>query len=58
MQIDNQEGTKGKAIALQADLSKRYGCLAAGTNDIKNHPWFKGVDWNKVARREETPPIR
>ncbi|EIE26793.1 kinase-like protein, partial [Coccomyxa subellipsoidea C-169] len=43
---------------LQADLSKRYGCLAAGTNDIKNHPWFKGLDWNKVARREETPPIR
>ncbi|CAL8467133.1 g6669 [Coccomyxa elongata] len=43
---------------LQADLSKRYGCLAGGANDIKNHPWFKGVDWIKVAKREETPPIR
>lgn len=45
-------------MSLQADLSKRYGCLAGGANDIKSHPWFKGVDWNRVARREDTPPIR
>ena len=50
--------TLDTASALQADLSKRYGCLAGGANDIKNHPWFKGVDWIKVAKREETPPIR
>lgn len=42
----------------QADLSKRYGCLAGGANDIKTHPFFKGVDWVRVARRDDTPPIR
>lgn len=25
----------------QVDLSKRYGCLAGGVNDIKCHPWFR-----------------
>ena len=43
---------------LQADLSKRYGCLANGAADIKAHPWFKGTDWPRVARREDAAPIR
>ena len=42
----------------QDDLSKRYGCLANGVNDIKSHAFFKGVDWSRVARREDPPPIR
>ena len=43
---------------VQADLSKRYGCLANGAADIKTHAWFKGTDWASVARREDLPPIR
>jgi hypothetical protein len=31
---------------LVADLSKRYGNLKNGANDIKNHRWFAGIDWN------------
>jgi hypothetical protein len=45
-------------LLYQDDLSKRYGCLANGANDIKSHAWFRGVDWARVARREDAPPIR
>ena len=31
---------------LEHDLSKRYGNLKGGVNDIKNHRFFKNVDWN------------
>ncbi|CAG8552700.1 2283_t:CDS:2 [Diversispora eburnea] len=41
---------------LTSDLSKRYGNLKGGSADIKNHGWFKGVDWERLARREVTAP--
>lgn len=34
---------------LVADVTKRYGCLKNGANDIKNHRWFKTMDWYKVS---------
>ena len=33
---------------LVQDLSKRYGNLKGGVNDIKNHRFFKGLDWNAI----------
>ena len=33
---------------LEADLSKRYGNLKGGINDIKNHRFFKTMDWNAL----------
>ncbi|KAI8821329.1 kinase-like domain-containing protein [Fimicolochytrium jonesii] len=33
---------------LSADLTKRYGNLKGGVNDIKKHKWFAGVDWDKL----------
>lgn len=30
---------------LVADLTKRYGNLKGGANDIKMHEWFKMMDW-------------
>ena len=29
-----------------------------GTQTIKNHPFFEGIDWDKVIKKEYTPPIR
>jgi hypothetical protein len=40
---------------LEADLSKRYGNLRGGVNDIKNHRFFKGLDWSKLLQMELKP---
>lgn len=43
---------------LQPDLSKRYGCLAAGAGDIKSHPWFRSVDFAGLRSRQVPAPFR
>lgn len=43
---------------LQIDLSKRYGCLTGGINDVKGHPWFRSISWSAVKGRKINPPIR
>ena len=37
---------------LQTDLSKRYGNLKNGINDIKKHRWFSDVDWIAVLQQQ------
>ena len=41
-----------------ADLSKRYGNLKAGSDDILGHSWFKGLDLKKMEAKEVTPPYK
>ncbi|CAO3694173.1 unnamed protein product [Rhizopus stolonifer] len=41
---------------ITADLSRRYGNLKNGADDIKNHQWFFGVDFNRIAARQIRPP--
>ncbi|KAI8885670.1 kinase-like protein [Backusella circina FSU 941] len=41
---------------LTSDLSRRYGNLKNGANDIKNHPWFNGVDFDRVGARQIRAP--
>lgn len=36
------------AKMIEPDMSKRLGCMAGGSQDIRNHSWFKGVDWKIV----------
>ncbi|KAF9191451.1 hypothetical protein BGZ51_007307 [Haplosporangium sp. Z 767] len=43
---------------LTADLTKRYGNLRGGASDIKNHPWFGGVNWDQVYSRQIEAPYR
>ncbi|KAL3469606.1 kinase-like domain-containing protein [Aspergillus californicus] len=47
---------------ITADLTKRLGNLHAGPGDIKNHPWFAEVTWERLLRKEidapYVPPIR
>jgi len=33
---------------LVADVTQRYGCMKKGVNDIKNHRFFKHLDWYKL----------
>jgi len=42
---------------LTADLTKRYGCLKGGAEDIKKHKWFSGLDWQALFNRQATAPI-
>ena len=41
---------------LTADLTRRLGTLHGGASDIKNHPWFKSVDWAKALASGLAPP--
>ncbi len=41
---------------LVADVTKRYGCLKNGANDIKNHRWFKTLDWYKLSQKKTPAP--
>ncbi|XP_037950160.1 cAMP-dependent protein kinase catalytic subunit 2 [Teleopsis dalmanni] len=41
---------------LQVDLSKRYGNLVKGCNDIRDHDWFKGTDWFGILNQEVNAP--
>lgn len=42
---------------LVADVTKRYGCLKNGANDVKNHRWFKAIDWYKISQRKVPAPF-
>jgi len=39
------------------DITKRYGNLKNGAEDIKQHKWFENVSWSKVSRLGITPPF-
>jgi serine/threonine protein kinase len=42
---------------LTADLTKRYGCLKGGADDVKKHKWFKDFDFALCLERKLTAPI-
>lgn len=42
---------------LVADLTKRFGCLKGASQDIKNHKWFQGFDWEGLLNRNLPAPI-
>jgi serine/threonine protein kinase len=37
---------------LNPDRTKRLGNMIGGPQDILEHPWFRGVDWDALERRE------
>jgi len=42
---------------LQVDLTKRYGNLKNGVDDIKTHKWFSQTDWIAIYQRKVEPPF-
>ena len=40
---------------LEKDPDKRFGVF--DKNEIKQHPFFKGIDWEKLEKKEINPPI-
>ncbi|KAF9428688.1 hypothetical protein BGZ94_001433, partial [Podila epigama] len=41
----------------ERDISKRLGCTPEGLDAFKNHPWFEGIEWDKLVTKEATPPF-
>ena len=52
----NQESESLIKHLLEPDLSKRYGNLVNGVNDIKNHAFFKTFNWEKLMTEEILAP--
>jgi len=44
---------------IERDPSKRLGYRSGGKGfeDIKSHPWFTGIDWDAIYRKESVPPF-
>lgn len=42
---------------LQRDVDKRLGCAGQGAPELKNHPFFTGVDWTQVYQQKYPPPL-
>ncbi|EWM22280.1 protein kinase 2 [Nannochloropsis gaditana] len=40
---------------LERKVAHRLGCGPAGAAEIKNHPFFAGLDWDKVTNRKYQP---
>jgi protein kinase X len=45
------------ARLLQADRSRRIGCLKNGAEDIKKHKWFRGLNWAALYNKQMPAPF-
>jgi protein kinase A len=43
---------------LVADLSKRYGNLKNGAEDVKKHKWFELTHWEHLLQKKVPPPFK
>ncbi|OXU25738.1 hypothetical protein TSAR_000598 [Trichomalopsis sarcophagae] len=42
---------------LQRDINNRLGCRGGGADELKEHPFFSGIDWQQVYLQKYTPPL-
>ncbi|CAG8593826.1 6383_t:CDS:2, partial [Racocetra fulgida] len=41
----------------ERDISKRLGCGPNGLEDIKRHPWFRDIEWDKLDTKQAKAPF-
>ncbi|KAL1451098.1 hypothetical protein WDU94_003391 [Cyamophila willieti] len=42
---------------LQREIYNRLGCKGRGSDEVKEHPFFTGLDWQQVYMQKYTPPL-
>jgi serine/threonine protein kinase len=42
---------------LEVDTARRLGCAAQAAEEIKAHPWFFGIEWDKIYEQRYQPPL-
>jgi protein kinase A len=42
---------------IQADVTKRFGNLKNGVDDVKTHKWFASIDWMAIYAKKVTAPM-
>ncbi|NWR23877.1 ARBK1 kinase, partial [Emberiza fucata] len=42
---------------LQRDVNRRLGCMGRGAQEVKEEPFFKGLDWQMVFLQKYPPPL-
>jgi protein kinase A len=42
---------------IQVDITRRYGTLKNGVDDIKTHKWLDSIDWWNIYRKKVKPPF-
>ena len=52
----NENATDIIMKLMEGDPSRRYGNLRHGAGDVFAHPWFREVDWDRLASRLITAP--
>lgn len=43
---------------LEKNPTKRLGCFQSGVQDVKDHPWFDGIDFEALVERRISAPWR
>jgi serine/threonine protein kinase len=43
---------------LERDPSKRLGCTDDDAKEIKRHPWFSKINWDKLMAKKIEPPFK
>ncbi|XP_021370449.1 beta-adrenergic receptor kinase 2-like isoform X1 [Mizuhopecten yessoensis] len=42
---------------LQRSVDDRLGCMGRGAQEVKEHPFFRTIDWTQVYLQKYTPPL-
>ena len=58
----NAEAVDLLSRLITPDLTKRLGNLHGGSEDVKSHPWFAEVTWERLATKDidapYVPPVK